>query len=73
MIAVPRTRGQRQRLAADQYREKAAEALALAGAATLERVRERHENAAETWRKLAVLYERTSLLQHPPMPIPERT
>jgi hypothetical protein len=66
MIALPKTRGHRQRLAAGQYREQAAQAMALAGAATLDRVRERHEAAAATWRNLAIIYERNLLARQAP-------
>lgn len=57
MITLANTRGRRQRIAADQYREKAAQAAALALTATLDRVRERHEHAAAAWNNLAALYE----------------
>jgi hypothetical protein len=57
MIALERTRGHRQQVAAGQYHDNAAAASALALAATLDRVRERHEHAAVTWNNLAALYE----------------
>ena len=57
MIALERTRGHRQQVAAGEYRVKAAQATALADAATLDRVRERHEHAAITWNNLAAIYE----------------
>lgn len=45
-------------LRADEYRGRAAEATALAGASILDRVRERHEAAAVRWTDLARLNER---------------
>ena len=45
-------------LRADEYRGRAAEATALAVAAILDRVRERHEAAAARWMDLARLNER---------------
>jgi len=45
-------------LRADEYRGRAAEATASAGAAILTNVRERHEAAAARWIDLALLNER---------------
>ena len=45
-------------LKAAEYRDRAAEASTLAGACILDRVRERHEAAAERWTDLARLIER---------------
>lgn len=70
MTALARTRGQRQRMTASQYREKAVEATNLALAATLDRVRERHEHAAATWINLASLSE--TLLARQQMVAPAR-
>jgi hypothetical protein len=44
---------------AAEYRDRAAAAFTLAGACVLDRVRERHEAAAERWTDLARLIERT--------------
>ncbi|HYD45811.1 MAG TPA: hypothetical protein VEA79_11165 [Phenylobacterium sp.] len=66
MIAPVRTRGHRQRVASGLYRENAANASALAGAATLDRVRERHEHAAAAWSSLAILHEKSLLARQAP-------
>ena len=74
MIAIGKADGHRQTLAAGQCREKAAAALAFAAAATLDRVRERHQIAADVWLKLAMVYDK-ALSARPvqaaaPAPIP---
>jgi len=46
-------------LKAAEYRDRAAASFTLAGACVLDRVRERHEAAAERWSDLARLIERT--------------
>jgi len=48
----------RNRLKAAEYRDRAAQASRLAGACILDRVRERHEAAAERWADLARSIER---------------
>jgi hypothetical protein len=53
---------------AAEYRDRAAASTTLAVASLLDRVRERHEAAAERWSDLARLIERAG--QHPAAALP---
>jgi hypothetical protein len=60
----------KRQIQAAEYRDRALAASALAAASLLDRVREKHEEAAARWWSLVALSERDRRIIHLPAPGP---